>query len=93
MVAHINGGPIAAPLSEVDRVLDETKIPVEVIHTGNLKAAVPSVGRLKEENDLSWVGVGSDARVGHRVIPLAIMKTLVHLCPLMGIEGPLSASH
>ena len=89
VVAHINGGPIAAPLGEVDRVLDETNIPVEVIHTGNLKAAVHTVGRLKEENNLQRLIIGSDTPVGHGVIPLAIMKTLVHLCPLLGIEAPI----
>jgi enamidase len=89
VIAHINGGPIAAPLGEIDRVLDETKIPVEVIHTGNLKAAVHAVGRLKEENNLRRLIIGSDTPVGHGVIPLAIMKTLVHLCPLLGIEAPI----
>jgi enamidase len=88
VVAHINGGPIAAPLSEIDRVLDETTTPVEVIHTGNLKAAVHTVGRLKEEKNLRRLIIGSDTPVGHGVIPLAIMKTLVHLCPLIGIEAP-----
>jgi enamidase len=89
VVAHINGGPIAAPLSEVDRVLDETAIPVEVIHTGNLKAAVHTVGRLKEENNLRRLIIGSDTPVGHGVIPLAIMKTLTYLCPLLGIAAPI----
>ena len=88
VVAHINGGPTAAPLREVDRVLDETTIPVEVIHTGNLKAAVHTVGRLKEENNLRRLIIGSDTPVGHGVIPLAIMKTLAHLCPLVGISAP-----
>jgi enamidase len=88
VVAHINGGPIAAPLAEIDRVLDETATPVEVIHTGNLKAAVHVVGRLKEENNLRRLIIGSDTPVGHGVIPLAIMKTLVHLCPLLEIEAP-----
>jgi enamidase len=87
VVVHVNGGPVASPLREIDRVLDESAAAVEVVHTGNLKAAVHTVGRLKEENNLRRLIIGSDTPVGHGVIPLAIMKTLSYLCPLIEIEA------
>ena len=87
VVAHVNGGPVSAPLREIDKVLDRTDITVEIIHTGNVKAAIHTAGRLREERDLKRLIIGSDTPVGHGVIPLAILKTIVLICALAGIKA------
>lgn len=87
IVAHVNGGPISAPLQEIDKVLDETDITVEIIHTGNIKAALHTAGRLREERNLKRLIIGSDTPVGHGVVPLAILKTIVLVCSLAGIPA------
>ncbi len=87
VIVHINGGPVTAPLKEIDRVLDETDTIVEIIHCGNIKASVHVAGRLREEKRLQRLIIGSDTPVGHGAIPLAILKTIVQICPLAGIDG------
>lgn len=87
VVVHLNGGPVTAPMKDVDRVLDETDITVEIIHCGNIKASMHVAGRLREENKLKRLIIGSDTPVGHGAIPLAILKTIVQVCPLGGIKG------
>ncbi|MFQ5851417.1 MAG: Enamidase [Candidatus Binatia bacterium] len=87
IVVHLNGGPITAPLIDIDRVLNETDITVEIIHCGNIKASMHAAGRLREEQNLKRLIIGSDTPVGHGAIPLAILKTIVQICPLAGIKG------
>ena len=87
VVVHLNGGPVTAPLKEIDRVLDETDIVVEIIHCGNINASQHIAGRLREEKNLKRLIIGSDTPVGHGAIPLAILKTIVQICPLAGISG------
>jgi len=87
VVVHLNGGPTTGPLKDIDRVLDETDITVEIIHCGNINASRHIAGRLREEKKLHRLIIGSDTPVGHGAIPLAILKTIVQVCPLAGISG------
>lgn len=87
VVVHLNGGPVTAPLKEIDRVLDETDIAVEIIHCGNINASQHIARRLHERKNLKRLIIGSDTPVGHGAIPLAILKTIVQVCPLAGISG------
>lgn len=87
VAVHLNGGPVTAPLKEIDRVLDKTDIVVEIIHCGNINASQHIARRLREEKKLKRLIIGSDTPVGHGAIPLAILKTIVQICPLAGISG------
>lgn len=87
VAVHLNGGPVTAPIKEIDRVLEQTDIVVEIIHCGNINASKHIAGHLREQKKLHRLIIGSDTPVGHGAIPLAILKTIVQICPLAGISG------
>ena len=87
VVVHLNGGPVTAPLKEIDKVLEKTDAIVEIIHCGNINASRHIAGRLRDAKNLKRLIIGSDTPVGHGAIPLAILKTIVQICPLAGISG------
>jgi enamidase len=87
VVVHLNGGPVTAPLKEIDKVIEKADAVVEIIHCGNINASRHIAGYLREAKNLKRLILGSDTPVGHGAIPLAILKTIVQVCPLAGISG------
>jgi enamidase len=87
VVVHLNGGPVTAPLSEVDKVIEKTNAVVEIIHCGNINASRHIASQLRRAKNLKRLILGSDTPVGHGAIPLAILKTIVQVCPLAEISG------
>jgi enamidase len=87
IVVHVNGGPISAPVEEIDEVIDRTSTIVEVIQCGNLRTGLHAVRRLRDRGQLARLIIGSDTPVGHGAIPLAIIKTVVQLAPLAELSG------
>ena len=90
VVAHVNGGPISAPVDDIDEVIDHTAATIEVIHCGNLRTGLHAVQRLRDRGELARLIIGSDTPVGHGAIPLAIIKTVVQLAPLAGLRGEIA---
>lgn len=76
VVSHINGGPTAIPLHEVDRIMDETQFAMEVVQCGNPKVATYVLNRAAEKGQLGRVVFGNDAPSGTGIIPLGIMRNI-----------------
>nr|QDO67130.1 PyrU [Streptomyces candidus]QDX19160.1 amidohydrolase [Streptomyces candidus]QER91011.1 pyfA [Streptomyces candidus] len=83
---HANGGPTALPFAEVEALFAETDMALQVVQAGNLKAALRIVEHAASRDELHRVVVGSDTPSGFGVMPLAVLKTVLELTALGGLE-------
>jgi len=76
VAGHTNGGPTALPLSDVERILDETSARIEVVHNGNVKAAGNIARLVAERGELHRMVIGTDSPAGSGVQPLGILRVM-----------------
>ena len=85
VAGHTNGGPTAPPLSDVERILDETDARVEIVHNGNVKAAGAVASLAAERGELHRVVIGTDSPAGSGVQPLGILRVMSWVAALGGV--------
>jgi enamidase len=85
VAAHVNGGPTAPPLADVERILAESSVAVEVVQCGNVLALQQVVKLCAREGCLDRLLVGTDMPSGTGVIPLGVLRTLSWASALGGI--------
>jgi enamidase len=88
IVSHLNGGPTAIPLSEVEPLIKETNYFLEIVQCGNPLVAVEAIKMIKENKAMDRVIIGNDMPSGTGVISLGILRTLNLISSLGGISGP-----
>ncbi len=88
IVSHLNGGPTAIPLSEVEALIRETNYFLEIVQCGNPRVAVEAIKLIKDYKAMDRVIVGNDMPSGTGVISLGILRTLNLISSLGGISGP-----
>jgi len=76
VAAHVNGGPTAPPLADVERILAESSVAIEVVQCGNVLALKQVVQLSARRGALDRLLVGTDMPSGTGVIPLGILRTL-----------------
>ncbi len=86
VAAHVNGGPTALPLADVERILDETDARVEVVHNGNVKAAGEVAALVERRGELPRLVVGTDSPAGSGVQPLGMLRTVSWVASLGGVD-------
>ncbi|MGZ8593443.1 MAG: amidohydrolase family protein [Actinomycetota bacterium] len=86
VAAHVNGGPTALPLADVERILDETDARVEIVHNGNVKAAGEVAALVDRRGELPRLVVGTDSPAGSGVQPLGMLRTVSWLAALGGVD-------
>lgn len=87
VISHINGGPTAIPLTEVDKLMDETKFAMEIVQCGNPKVTDYVARRAKEKGQLGRIIFGNDAPSGTGIIPLGILRNICQVASVSGISG------
>ena len=76
VASHLNGGPTAAPIHEVERIVTESQIALEVVQCGNM-LALQNVARLvQQHNALDRMIIGTDMPSGTGVVPLGMLRTI-----------------
>lgn len=85
VVSHINGGPTAISLSEVDKLITTSTLTLEIVQCGNPKIADAVVRKLAALGQLNRVIFGNDAPSGTGVIPLGILRTIVQTASMSDI--------
>ena len=85
VVSHINGGPTAIPLHEVDRIMDETDFAMEIVQCGNFKVADYVAKTAQEKGQLGRIIFGNDAPSGTGLIPLGILRNMCYIASVSGI--------
>jgi enamidase len=87
VAGHVNGGPTALPLDQVERILDETSARVEVVHNGNVKAAGEVAALVAQRGELGRLVVGTDSPAGSGVQPLGMLRTVSWIASLGGVDA------
>jgi enamidase len=85
VAGHTNGGPTALPLSDVERILEETSARVEIVHNGNVKAAGAVAALAARRDELHRVVIGTDSPAGSGVQPLGILRVMSWVASLGGV--------
>lgn len=92
IAAHANGGPTAAPLADIERLIRESDMMIEVVQAGNT-ARVGAIARLvKDYGALDRMMIGTDTPSGTGVIPLGVLRTMAWVASLGGIEPELTVA-
>lgn len=87
VACHINGGTTAPPLKDVERLMKETKMALEIVQCGNLRAAVESATMAERLNCSQRLHLGNDAPSGSGLLTLGIFRTVAELSSLTGIKA------
>ena len=84
IVGHVNGGTTALPDGDIEALVASGMV-TEIVHCGNLRAALHAIGLAREGGVLDRVILGNDAPSVTGVVPLGILRTLAHLASLGGV--------
>lgn len=79
---HVNGGPIAMPDADFPRLVDETKIAMQVCTAGNLRTTLLVARLLAKTKQLERLLIATDTPTGSGVMPLGMLYTMSHLVSL-----------
>lgn len=83
---HVNGGTTSLPDADLPRVV-RSGIALQICQAGNLRSALRVVELAAEEDALDRVLAASDTPTGTGVMPLAVIKSVVELASLGGIDA------
>ncbi len=86
IASHINGGPTAVSIEEVNKLVTETDIVLEMVHCGNPKMVVEAAQLVAEHGALHRVIIGNDAPSGTGVVPLGVLRVMNLLASLTPIK-------
>jgi len=86
IVSHINGGPTAVSMEEAENLISRTSMAIELVHCGNMKAAVEIGGLIVKHNAFHRVIIGNDAPSGTGVVPLGVLRVLSLLAGMTPIK-------
>lgn len=86
VVSHLNGGPTAISLEEVDKIIDETDLTLEIVQCGNPKVADYVFKKTKEKDMLDRIIFGNDAPSGTGLIPLGILRNICFAASVSDID-------
>lgn len=86
VVGHINGGPIPMSFPDMDRLLEESESWLEIVYSGNLKAAIYIVKKALERKAISRICLGTDTPSGTGITPRGMLRIMSFLSSLGGIK-------
>jgi enamidase len=91
---HVNGGPIAMPDRDFPRLVEETKIALQVCTAGNLRTCLWTAELLKAAGQFERLLIATDTPTGTGVMPLGMLYTISHLVSLakIPVEWAISAA-
>lgn len=79
---HTNGGPVAMPEADYPRLVNESKIALQVCTAGNLRTTL-LLGKLtREAKQFDRFLIATDTPTGSGIMPLGMMYTITHLASL-----------
>jgi enamidase len=89
---HVNGGPIAMPDADFPRLVDETRIAMQVCTAGNLRTTLLVAKLLAERRELQRLLIATDTPTGSGIMPLGMLYTMSHLASLAGIDPEIAVA-
>lgn len=85
VIGHINGGHTALPDDQIVCLCESCGRGLEIVHNGNLRAALLALNTARELGQLERVILGTDAPAGSGVQPLGILRTISLLASLSDV--------
>src|SRR6202030_2935689 len=89
---HVNGGPIAMPDADFPRMVDESKIAMQVCTAGNLRTALLVAKLLRETGQQERLLIATDTPTGTGVMPLGMLYTMSHLAALADVPPEIAVA-
>lgn len=82
-VAHTNGGSTAVDFKHIERLMDESNIPLELVVNGNFVNFNKIIQHMSKKGQLNRLVMGSDAPTGQASLSGAINREIVKASCLM----------
>ncbi len=82
VASHLNGGPTAPALEDVERIIVETDAALEIIQCGNVTVIPRIIDLARRHNALQRVIIGTDMPSGTGVVPLGMLRTIAWVSSL-----------
>jgi len=82
VIGHINGGHTALPDVQIRALCEQSQRALEIVHSGNERAALFTLRTAKELKQLHRVILGTDSPAGSGVQPLGIIRVIAALSSL-----------
>jgi len=82
---HVNGGPIAMPDADFPRLVNESRIAMQVCTAGNLRTTLLVAKLLAAANQSERLLIATDTPTGSGIMPLGMLYTMSHLVSLGGV--------
>jgi enamidase len=89
---HVNGGPIAMPDADFPRLVNESRIAMQVCTAGNLRTALLVAKLLKAADQEERLLIATDTPTGTGVMPLGMLYTMSHLAALADVPPEITVA-
>lgn len=87
VLAHLNGGPTALSIGDIDRLMRNTGWTVDLVRFGNPKALAYIAELVVDLAAHRRVILGTDSPTGNGVEPLGMLHLITHLASLTAIKA------
>lgn len=87
---HVNGGPIAIPDADFPRLVQESRIAMQVCTAGNLRTALLVARLLREAGQQERLLIATDTPTGSGIMPLGMLYTMSHLASMADVPPELA---
>ena len=84
---HVNGGPVAMPDADFERVVSESAIALQVCTAGNLRTALLCADLIRKRDAFDRLLIATDTPTGSGIMPLGMFYTITHLSSLTGLAS------
>ena len=91
---HVNGGPVAMPDGDFPRIVNDSKIALQVCTAGNLRTLLLIADLVRKADQFDRFLIATDTPTGSGIMPLGMMYTITHLASLsdMPVEWAIAAA-
>ena len=79
---HINGGPIAMPDEDFERIVKESDIAMQICQAGNIRTALLCLNLAVENDVFDRFLIATDTPTGTGMMPLGMIKSITEMATL-----------
>lgn len=79
---HINGGPIAMPDEDFERIIKESDIALQICQAGNIRTALLCVNLAVANDAFDRLLIATDTPTGTGMMPLGMIKSITEMATL-----------
>ena len=79
---HVNGGPVAMPDRDFERLVRESDMALQLCTAGNLRTALLCTALVERHGALDRLLIATDTPTGSGIMPLGVLYTISHVASL-----------